>query len=838
MSVQETDEYVVFVPDFDVHDTDDLPIACCTLGHKTTQMQGMLTSDDGSWFPLDSDPRQASSVGSGAQAIDGIPIYLGAIKEWMLEIGELMISISIRTDMAWYRLGKPSEQYAPRYETIQKTAKLGVSIITMLKEESRAARLSFKDIIKRVSDLPQNHHSYFSSHQAAAERYVVVHGQIIQQIFAEFPDNKIKKCGFVTDLTKKMEERHHTKWLVKKNKVVSRSEPNLNPRAAVASVVSKRKAMQATTRRVINRIWGEYYSNQMPEDLKEETSLKDEEEIEEEESEDDDAEEETLVLEGTQKPYSISEQITSLPMDREVRWDGKPDGKTSSGFVLYKRATVYGDLMSVGGSVLVEVDETNELPEIYFVEHLFESSDGCKIFHGRKMQRGYLTVLGNAANKRELFLTNECGDYKLEDIKQIVVVDIWQMPWGHQHRKDNIAADKTDRARAEEGRRKHYQLNITVEACAGLTQEGQKEKDIFRVNASKTGFLFRGTEYSLYDYVYVSPSYLEERIEQGTHKSGRNVGLKAYVVCQVMEIILRKETKQAEMQSTQVKVRRSITVEIDVISVESVQGKCEVLKKNDIPECKDPAIFEHKFFCEHLYDCSTGSLKQLPAQIKLRYSSGDTGTAARKDKGKSKETENISESEKEKETAEENRLATLDIFAGCGGLSHGLQQSGLSLTKWAIEYEEPAGKAFNLNHPEALMFIKNCNVILRVVIYKCGDSNDCISTSEAQELAASLDEKEQNSLPMPGQVEFINGGPPCQGFSGMNRFNQSTWSKVQCEMILAFLSFADYFRPKFFLLENVRNFVSYNKGKTFRLTLASLLEMGYQVELLYTAFLF
>lgn len=69
-----------------------------------------------------------------------------------------------------------------------------------------------------------------------------------------------------------------------------------------------------------------------------------------------------------------------------------------------------------------------------------------------------------------------------------------------------------------------------------------------------------------------------------------------------------------------------------------------------------------------------------------------------------------------------------------------------------------------------------------------------------------------------------------QGFSGMNRYNQGTWSQVQCEMILAFLSFADYFRPKFFLLENVRNFVSFNKGQTFRLTLASLLEMGYQVD--------
>lgn len=44
----------------------------------------------------------------------------------------------------------------------------------------------------------------------------------------------------------------------------------------------------------------------------------------------------------------------------------------------------------------------------------------------------------------------------------------------------------------------------------------------------------------------------------------------------------------------------------------------------------------------------------------------------------------------------------------------------------------------------------------------CGDADDCVSTSEAIELAEKLDEKEINSLPRPGQVEFINGGPPCQ----------------------------------------------------------------------------
>lgn len=54
---------------------------------------------------------------------------------------------------------------------------------------------------------------------------------------------------------------------------------------------------------------------------------------------------------------------------------------------------------------------------------------------------------------------------------------------------------------------------------------------------------------------------------------------------------------------------------------------------------------------------------------------------------------------------------------------------------------------------------------------------------------------------------------------------------------MAYLSYADFYRPRFFLLENVRNFVSHNKSFTFRLTLRSLLDMGYQVRPLRRSFL-
>ncbi|XP_057469213.1 DNA (cytosine-5)-methyltransferase 1B-like [Actinidia eriantha] len=125
-------------------------------------------------------------------------------------------------------------------------------------------------------------------------------------------------------------------------------------------------------------------------------------------------------------------------------------------------------------------------------------------------------------------------------------------------------------------------------------------------------------------------------------------------------------------------------------------------------------LHEHRAFCLYfnnifLHLMSVLALYgQLPDHIRL--SVVDEATK-RKKKGKFKEGGNSFHERKDDSST--NRLATLDIFAGCDGLSEGLQQAGASLTKWAIEYEEPAGEAVKLNHPKALMLIKNCNVILR-----------------------------------------------------------------------------------------------------------------------------
>ena len=243
---------------------------------------------------------------------------------------------------------------------------------------------------------------------------------------------------------------------------------------------TEERVISATTTKLVNRIWGEFYSNYLPEKSEggrgfkvnedEETGNEDEEtgnEDEEIENEEDEVEktqenmgesseveeEKTLLLEKIKKPYSVVKPTKVCSSNKEITWDGQPGEKTCAGETLYKRAIICGDAVAVGSSVLVEMDDSDDVSPIYFVEYMFENSDGRKMVHGILMLRGFQKVLGTSANEREVFLTNDCLVFDLGNVKQTVVMDIRLIPWGYQHRKTNANNDKIDRAKAEERRR-------------------------------------------------------------------------------------------------------------------------------------------------------------------------------------------------------------------------------------------------------------------------------------------------------------------------------------------------------------------------------------------------
>jgi len=157
-----------------------------------------------------------------------------------------------------------------------------------------------------------------------------------------------------------------------------------------------------------------------------------------------------------------------------------------------------------------------------------------------------------------------------------------------------------------------------------------------------------------------------------------------------------------------------------------------------------------------------------------------------------------------------HRLKGMDIFAGCGGLSEGFHQAGASETSYAVEIIDPAAKAYKLNNPKATVFTDDCNELLKLVM----DGQKC--------------NRKGQKLPQKGDVELLCGGPPCQGFSGMNRFNHRQYSQFKNSLVVSYLSFCDYYRPRYFVLENVRNFVSYKPNMVLKLVMRCLLRMRYQ----------
>ncbi|KXZ52140.1 hypothetical protein GPECTOR_10g769 [Gonium pectorale] len=184
-------------------------------------------------------------------------------------------------------------------------------------------------------------------------------------------------------------------------------------------------------------------------------------------------------------------------------------------------------------------------------------------------------------------------------------------------------------------------------------------------------------------------------------------------------------------------------------------------------------------------------------------------------------------------------LRTLDVFAGAGGLSSGLAQTGAFKPEWAVEMNQDASQAYAINHPGANVFSLDCNVALKAAMDRDSlEGSDCVATPECVAAAAGLDPRLVAGLPRPGEVEAIVGGPPCPGFSIANQGRGNKKSMQTNMLMISYLSLCDYYRPQVFIMENVMGFRMPFRAEApkceanffFRLAIRSLLDMGYQVR--------
>lgn len=128
----------------------------------------------------------------------------------------------------------------------------------------------------------------------------------------------------------------------------------------------------------------------------------------------------------------------------------------------------------------------------------------------------------------------------------------------------------------------------------------------------------------------------------------------------------------------------------------------------------------------------------------------------------------------------------IDLFAGCGGLSLGLNQSGWK-GLFAIEKSPYAFATLKHN------LIDNLNHF---------DWPDWLEKTQ-HDIDEVLKGKIKELKKLRGKVDLVAGGPPCQGFSTAGRREESDHRN---ELISSYIKFIRLVQPKIIFFENVKGF--------------------------------
>jgi DNA (cytosine-5)-methyltransferase 1 len=148
------------------------------------------------------------------------------------------------------------------------------------------------------------------------------------------------------------------------------------------------------------------------------------------------------------------------------------------------------------------------------------------------------------------------------------------------------------------------------------------------------------------------------------------------------------------------------------------------------------------------------------------------------------------------------RRTCIDLFAGAGGLSTGLEMAGFDVL-FANEMMGAYAETLAHNHPNTEVCI------------------DDIRHVEPRKIRAALGIAT-------GELDLVAGGPPCQGFS-INAPSRSS-EDVRNSLFLNYLDFVEEFLPKVVMIENVPGMVSFESGGTINAILGSLKNLGYRGE--------
>lgn len=144
----------------------------------------------------------------------------------------------------------------------------------------------------------------------------------------------------------------------------------------------------------------------------------------------------------------------------------------------------------------------------------------------------------------------------------------------------------------------------------------------------------------------------------------------------------------------------------------------------------------------------------------------------------------------------------ISLFCGAGGCSLGFKQAGYNILM-ATDFDKAAIETYKLNFPKTDTVLQDINNI---------DFNDILNEYNIQA----------------GDLDFLIGGPPCQGFSTAGtRF----WDDPRNHLLKSYIAAISVLKPKWFMMENVEGLLTANKGIYLSETINALIDLGYKIKL-------
>ena len=163
----------------------------------------------------------------------------------------------------------------------------------------------------------------------------------------------------------------------------------------------------------------------------------------------------------------------------------------------------------------------------------------------------------------------------------------------------------------------------------------------------------------------------------------------------------------------------------------------------------------------------------------------------------------------------------IDLFAGIGGIRRGFEEAG-GRCIFTSEWNEPAVRTYKANYYSDPSYHSFNDDIRKITLSDNEDASEKQAASNIQKMIPDHD--------------VLLAGFPCQPFSiaGVSKKNalgrvHGFECKTQGTLFFDVARILEVKRPAAFLLENVKNLKSHDKGRTFKVIMETLDELGYWV---------